>query len=119
MGIWDHTGDNGGSVICPGCCSWRGWFGMKFELNLFQKVYGKEKTNKVALRHASTFILFLVIAIMTTFGVDDLITATSIMMVLVLCEIVYGCYTLLSLRLRKLEEKEEDIERRLKKKQEK
>lgn len=89
---------------------------MKFDTELFKPVYGKEKTNKVALRHASSFVLFLVIAFVTTFGVDDLMTATSIMMVLVLCEIVYGCYTLLSLRLRKLEEKDEELERRLKKK---
>lgn len=76
-------------------------------IKLFEKKTGAEKTNKVALRHASSVILFLIIALFVAFGTDDIMSAVSILMPLLMIEIIYGFYMNLSLRLRKLEEQEE------------
>lgn len=74
---------------------------------LFQKKTGAEKTNQIALRHSSSIILFLIIALFVAFGTDNIMSALSILMPLLMIEIIYGFYMNLSLRLRKLEEKEE------------
>lgn len=87
---------------------------MKANIKLFEKKYGREKTNKLALRYCSTFILFLVLAFYSTFGIADAMTAVTTLMMIVLFEVVYGCYMVLSLRLRRLEEKEEEVTKRIK-----
>ena len=80
---------------------------MKTDIKLFEKKSGRKKTNKIALRYCSTFVLFLVLAFYSAFGVKDTMTSVSTLMVIVLFEVVYGAYMVLSLRLRKLEEEKE------------
>lgn len=83
------------------------------KLELFKKKYGREKTNKIARRHCCSFVAFLIIAFFGFFE-DDLITSTTTLLAVVFLEAVYGCYMLLSLRLRKLEEPVEEAEYRKK-----
>jgi Ca2+/Na+ antiporter len=87
-------------------------------IELFKKTYGKEKTQKIARRHCCAFVAFLVIAFFS-YAEEDLLTSTSMLMVLVLLEAVYGLYMLLSLRLRKLEEPVEEAANKTNKKSEK
>lgn len=83
------------------------------KLELFKKKYGREKTKKLALRHCCSFVAFLIIAFFGFFE-EDLMTSTTILLVMFFLEAVYGCYMLLSLRLRKLEEPVEEAEYRKK-----
>ena len=85
------------------------------QIDIFKKTYGKEKTLKVAKRYAMTFVAFLVCAFFAFFAVDNGTYSMSMLMLLFMFELVYGCYMLLSLRVRKLEEKEEELAKRLKK----
>lgn len=84
------------------------------KIELFKKAYGREKTNKIARRHCSAFIAFLIMAFFAFFE-TDFMTSTAMLMILILLEAAYGFYMLLSLRLRKLEEPVEEAENKAKK----
>ncbi len=85
----------------------------KKEIKLFERKWGREKTLKKARGYCSTYILFLVVAFYAALGVKDLLKSVAVLLVLLLFEAVYGCYVVLSLRLRKLEEEKEEREERL------